>query len=589
MTTYPLLQHKLTISEHRVLVDGEALNVSSRGHQALIMLLESEGQVLGKDALIEHLWQGVVVSDDSLFKVIQEVRQAIKQLGVVEQVVANVYGKGYQWVAPTQTTPASVSVGTSPWWLVSSLVLLIGGMIWLWYEPHTPMTTDEWFAQQVSNIKSGVTPDLTLLQASSDQHPLDQLKLGYLHGLSLHQSGQYEPSIQSLKQGLEAYLNEPAHPAQADSHYLLARMYIYRDDRPTLKHHLDEAEQLYQSLGDESGMLDVAVERARYHQVLLEFEHSVELLKAVYQHASETDNAHHQLRALSNLAYAHQQLDQPQQREAVLQEALELSLDLSDGRYAAYSYGELAEIYALRREYGRAMKHAELALRYVMNQRDTNVFQQGFSAFYLLLRPLGHTGLAERYLKQAIEIQSLFNDQGVLVNAELNLAKVYLSQGRVEVASAVLSALLTEQLTAVEQLETEALLAYSLYLQGDNIGAYTRAQPLLEAGQANRPTRLYAQAAFVLGAWQLEREQEAGASLQAMANWIDQANPDEMALFLQLAEATAADLTLPGWGAAERQSAQASLVASREDMIRQTQPNEQLMQDLDRYLQAIRQ
>ena len=589
MTTYPLLQHKLTISDHRVLVDGEALNVSSRGHQALIMLLESAGQVLSKDELIEQLWQGVVVSDDSLFKVIQEVRQAIKQLGVVEQVVANVYGKGYQWVAPGQTTPASVPAGTSPWWLVSGLVLLTGGMIWLWYEPHTPMTTDDWFAQQVRVIKSGGTPDLTVLQNSSAAHPLDQLKIAYLQGLSQHQSGQYEQSIQSLKQGLLAYHNEPAHAVQADSHYLLARMYIYRDDRPTLKHHLDEAEQLYQSLGDESGLLDVAVERARYHQVLLEFEHSVELLKAVYQHASETDNAHHQLRALSNLAYAHQQLDQPQQREAVLQEALELSLDLSDGRYAAYSYGELAEIYALRREYVRAMKHAELALRYVMNQRDTNVFQQGFSAFYLLLRPLGHTGLAERYLKQAIEIQSLFNDQGVLVKAELNLAKVYLSQGRVEVASAVLNALLAEQLTAVEQLETEALLAYSLYLQGDNIGAYTRAQPLLEAGQANRPARLYAQAAFVLGAWQLEREQEADASLQAMANWIDQDNPDEMALFLQVAEVTAADLTLPGWGAAERQSAQASLAASRQDVIRQTQPNEQLMQELDRYLQAIRQ
>jgi DNA-binding winged helix-turn-helix (wHTH) protein len=588
MTSHQVQQLQLAVQQDRVMAGGSALELSARAHQALILFLESDGQVLSKEWLMQQLWSGVIVSDDSLFKVIQEVRKALRDLGVQGQVLINVYGKGYQWRVPAAASQ-SVQFNTVYWLAAVVVLLLLAGWLVNRFSQQPSALTDEAFTQQVEAIRAGLDADLPGLQQLADTHPTDRLKGAYLLGLVQHQSGNYDAAISLLSQGLVGYQDLPAHPVQADAHYLLARMYIYRDDRQTLKYHLDEAERFYGVLNDEDGLLDVAIERARYHQVLLEFDYSVELLHQVRQSAIARGDEYHQLKALSNLAYAHQQLHQPVQREAVLRQALELALKLADGKYAAYSYGALAEIHAARREPVKAMKQAQLALRYVLNQHDTNVFQQGFSAFYLLLRPLGHTDLAERYLQQAINVQQQFNDQGVLVDAELNLAKVRIDQQAHQRSHELLKALREESLTDSELQEVLALQAYNSYQLHDNIGAYTQAKPLLASSGNNRQALLYARAAFVLAAWQLERNAEASKELQALADWLDPLDPEELGLFLQVAEQTSGDVRLPDWGAAGIQVLTEQLAGQRRLMIQQTRPDADLMSELDQYLTQISQ
>ncbi|MFC3195746.1 winged helix-turn-helix domain-containing protein [Marinicella sediminis] len=579
---YPLFQHTLTIRNDRVYANGHGLNLSARGHAALIMMLQSNGRILNKEQLMKHLWQGLVVSDDSLFKVIQEIRSEIRKLGVKQQVLVNVYGKGYQWKVPQKQPRSRI-----PFMLVG-LLLVILTMLWFFTQTDpAPQLTDQQFNTQLNAIQSGAEVVLPPVPAANSGHPVDQLMVRYLHAVQAHQSGHYEQSIQLLKQGLKLHQGQPIHPLLADTNYLLARMYIYRDDRDTLKHHLDEAQRLYAVLKDNEGLLDVAIERARYHQVLLAFDRSVELLHEVLTEARAQGSQSHELRAHSNLAYAHQQLSQPAQRMQSLQHSLELALQLADGKYAAYSYGELAEIHAQKGQYKQAMKQAELALRFVINQHDTNVFQQGFSAFYLLLRPLGHDDLAEKYLQRAIDTQQQFNDQVMLVTAELQLAKIYSAQQQHERSTAILNTLAAEQLTVEEQQELQALLAYNSYFTRDNISAFTRSKPMIDSGQSNRQAQLYARAAFVLSGWQLEREAEVRDVMEQFAAWVNQDDVDEMTVFLLVADQLADEFHLSDWELGLRHQKAEQLASRKAEIRQQTRPDDQLMIELDAYLDRI--
>jgi len=579
---YPLYQHTLTVDNEQVYANGHGLNLSARGHAALIMMLQSNGRILNKEQLMKQLWQGLVVSDDSLFKVIQEIRSELRKLGVKQQVLVNVYGKGYQWKVPQQQHHSK----TPFMWVL----LLLIGITMLWYFTQAdpvPQLNDQQFDAQLKAIQSGAEVVLPPVPAPNSGHPVDQLMVRYLHAVQAHQSGHYEQSIQLLKQGLKLHQGQPIHPLLADAHYLLARMYIYRDDRNTLKHHLDEAQRLFAELNDNDGLLDVAIERARYYQVLLAFDRSVELLHQVLTEARAQGSQSHELRAHSNLAYAHQQLRQPAQRMQALQQSLELALQLADGKYAAYSYGELAEIYAQQGQYKQAMKQAELALRFVINQHDTNVFQQGFSAFYLLLRPLGHDDLAEKYLQRAIDTQQQFNDQVMLVTAELQLAKIYSAQQQHERSTAILNTLAAEQLTLEEQQELQALLAYNSYFTRDNISAFTRSKPMIDSGQSNRQAQLYARAAYVLSGWQLERMVEVKDALEQFAAWVNQDDADEMTVFLMVVDVLADDFPLAAWDAASRKHMAEQVVSRKAEIRQQTRPDDQLMIDLDAYLDRI--
>ena len=583
--TYQIENQTLTIENNRVWANGSVMKLSTRAHAALILFLQSNGQVLSKEHLMQQLWQGVVVSDDSLFKVIQEIRSAFKRMGVEAQVLNNVYGQGYQWVLPTANPKHANKLRMA--WVIVPLVLVIG--LLFWFKPQAEQSqTDAVFEAQVRAIKAGEGVELPELDDLNKRQPLDFLKANYLHALKLYLSGQYEQSIKLLNDGLDSKQVKRAHWLQGDAHYLLAKMYIYRDDKDTLKNHLDDAERIYQQVDDADGLLDVAIERARYHQVLLEFEYSIELLYQVADQARAAGDDYHELKAMSNLAYAYQQLNQPEQRQAVLEQSLELALALADGRYAAFSYGELAEIYADLGNHERAMKHAELALRHVVNQHDTNVFQQGFSAFYQLLQPFGHTQLAEKYLQQAIDVQAHFNDEGVLVVAELDLAQVLITQGNHQDSLDLLHGLMREELTLSEQQQTQAMVAYNKYHLKDNIGAYTGSRPVIEASDVSRLARLYAQSAFVLSAWQLERSDEARQAMQHFAEWVNQDNANEMFLFLSVADQVADELGLSQWSSTARQQAKQDLINKTSQIKNQTRPDQELLQSLDNYLHNIK-
>jgi TolB-like protein/DNA-binding winged helix-turn-helix (wHTH) protein len=84
---------------------GETVKLEPRTMRLLLRLSESPGEVVSGQQLLDDVWTGVVVSSQSVYQAISQLR---KLLGDVEQTptyIATVPRKGYRLVAPVQKIP----------------------------------------------------------------------------------------------------------------------------------------------------------------------------------------------------------------------------------------------------------------------------------------------------------------------------------------------------------------------------------------------------------------------------------------------------------------------------------------------------
>ncbi|CAN5882247.1 hypothetical protein BH18ACI4_BH18ACI4_28260 [soil metagenome] len=72
---------------------GEPVHLRPQSYEVLRYLVEHRGRLISKDKIIEDVWQGRAVTDGSLGKCIEEVREALSV--DARQFVRNVRGRGY--------------------------------------------------------------------------------------------------------------------------------------------------------------------------------------------------------------------------------------------------------------------------------------------------------------------------------------------------------------------------------------------------------------------------------------------------------------------------------------------------------------
>ncbi|HEU5294256.1 MAG TPA: winged helix-turn-helix domain-containing protein [Burkholderiaceae bacterium] len=85
---------ELQTTERRLLVDGVPAALGGRAFDLLLALAQRPGRLVGKRALIELVWPGLVVQDNNLAAQMSALR---KVLG--DEVIATIPGRGYRFVA----------------------------------------------------------------------------------------------------------------------------------------------------------------------------------------------------------------------------------------------------------------------------------------------------------------------------------------------------------------------------------------------------------------------------------------------------------------------------------------------------------
>jgi TolB-like protein len=87
--------------------DGRLVELRRKALDVLLLLGERAGHVVDKSALIQRVWPGVVVGDDSLTQTIVEIRRAIGDVG--RQIVVTVARRGYRLEAGDAPAPVDAA------------------------------------------------------------------------------------------------------------------------------------------------------------------------------------------------------------------------------------------------------------------------------------------------------------------------------------------------------------------------------------------------------------------------------------------------------------------------------------------------
>jgi len=93
---------ELHVHERRLLVDGEPAALGARAFDLLLALAERPGQLVGKQALMDRVWPGLVVQENNLAAQISALR---KVLG--GDIIATIPGRGYRFTARIHATAAA--------------------------------------------------------------------------------------------------------------------------------------------------------------------------------------------------------------------------------------------------------------------------------------------------------------------------------------------------------------------------------------------------------------------------------------------------------------------------------------------------
>src|SRR5271169_6146476 len=79
--------------------EGETVRVEARTMRLLICLAEHAGQVVSIDDLLEHVWTGVIVTQDSVYQAITALRRVLGDDPKHPAYIATVPRLGYRMVA----------------------------------------------------------------------------------------------------------------------------------------------------------------------------------------------------------------------------------------------------------------------------------------------------------------------------------------------------------------------------------------------------------------------------------------------------------------------------------------------------------
>lgn len=79
--------------------DGKALTIRTKTFQLLMLLIESQGEILSKTHILQTIWNDVVVDEQVIFQSIKELRKIFAS----SEVIKNYPRKGYAWVPEVET------------------------------------------------------------------------------------------------------------------------------------------------------------------------------------------------------------------------------------------------------------------------------------------------------------------------------------------------------------------------------------------------------------------------------------------------------------------------------------------------------
>ena len=102
---------RFELDTHQYSLRGKegAIHVEPLVFDLLCFFVERVGQVLTREIIIEHVWDGRFVSDATVSSCIKSARRALGDSGERQTYIRTIRGRGFQFIASIESTPISVA------------------------------------------------------------------------------------------------------------------------------------------------------------------------------------------------------------------------------------------------------------------------------------------------------------------------------------------------------------------------------------------------------------------------------------------------------------------------------------------------
>ncbi len=189
MTQYQFDRFKIDPQTVRLLKNDSPLKLEPLSFETLLYLVENRNRVITKDELLEKVWQGRVLTEHVITRIIYQLRKVLDDSDNKESCIRTVRGKGYQFIADVEevdTEKAHVPARLTTqqlhyknWILGLVVIVLITTTVWMFYKPTKEVVKNKKY-QSIAVLplkNSGSTDELTIFSASVVDYLTTQLSL----------------------------------------------------------------------------------------------------------------------------------------------------------------------------------------------------------------------------------------------------------------------------------------------------------------------------------------------------------------------------------------------------------------------------
>ena len=81
---------------------GLLVHIEPQVFDLIALMASNTGQVISRDDIIEHIWNGRIVSDSAISTRINAARKALDDDGTLQRVIKTVHGRGFRFAADTE-------------------------------------------------------------------------------------------------------------------------------------------------------------------------------------------------------------------------------------------------------------------------------------------------------------------------------------------------------------------------------------------------------------------------------------------------------------------------------------------------------
>ncbi len=168
---YQFANVHINVDNFELEVDDKTVEIEPLIFDVLVYLMKHQGMTVSKDALIETVWKGRIVSDTTISTAIKMARKCINDNGKEQRFIKTVHGRGFRFLPEidvletnvVETKPLDVSVSNEEDDIPSSLSLLV-----LPFQYSDNTEESEYIASSVPDEIENLLSRVPLLSISSE-------------------------------------------------------------------------------------------------------------------------------------------------------------------------------------------------------------------------------------------------------------------------------------------------------------------------------------------------------------------------------------------------------------------------------------